>query len=155
MRSPLLFLALVLSAISTPAFADPHERVTFDPAQFATQKARIEEGLSSDQYKELARADRVAVHEALARIEQRLAGKLAMDELSEADRVAIFNDQELVNSILTNAAEDSRLVCRREKKVGSHFSTNICLTVAERRRLQERARDQIRGASRVLLPNEG
>ncbi|HUH90339.1 MAG TPA: hypothetical protein VLZ76_06750, partial [Lysobacter sp.] len=42
-----------------------------------------------------------------------------------------------LNQILARAADDSRLVCRRERPTGSKMPVNLCKTVAERRRVRE------------------
>ena len=153
MRRPILALSLSF-AILLPgiALAERHEDVKFDPALFAAQKAAIESNLSDDLYSELSRNDRDAVRGALGRIEAAVAGKASISELDDATRVEVFNDQELINTILTQAAEDSRMVCRREKKLGSNMPTNVCMTVAERRRAMERAQDQTRNFNRSSLP---
>lgn len=153
MRRPFLALPLLL-AMLLPAFAsaDEYEAVTFDPSRFAAQKAAIESDLSEGLYSELSRTNRDAVRSALARIEAAVAGKSRISELDDATRVQVFNDQELINTTLTQAAEDSRVVCRREKKLGSNMPTNVCMTVAERRRAMEHAQQQTRNFNRSSLP---
>lgn len=150
--------ALVLSlalAVTLPVLAAEHENVAFDPAAFPDQKAAIERDLRGERYAEISAADRTRVREALGRIASALEGKPSLEALAEADRVAVFNDQEFINTTLTRAAEDSRLVCRREKKVGSHFASNVCMTVAERRRAQESAQDRVREAARFPVRDGG
>lgn len=153
----LLRLALLASALMIPvaASAESHEAVTFEAAAFAEQKAAILEGLSGKKYAEISPQDRVNVRAALERIEAALATQDGVSALSDESRMQVFNDQELINTTLTAAAEDSRMVCRREKRVGSHFSSNSCRTLAERRRESERAQDRIRESNRVSLPNGG
>src|SRR3546814_17151074 len=63
--------------------------------------------------------------------------------LNEMQKRRVFNDQELINNILTSADEDSRLVCRREKKTGTHMASNQCMTVAARQRAADHARDTL------------
>ena len=73
-----------------------------------------------------------------------------MSELPERTRLEVFNEQELVNTLLTEAREDSRQVCTREKKVGSHRTTTMCKTVAERRRDMEQSQGALRTNMRVV-----
>src|SRR3546814_3041069 len=55
----------------------------------------------------------------------------------------LFPYTTLFRSILTSADEGSRLVCRREKKTGTHMASNQCMTVAERQRAADHARDTL------------
>ena len=151
-----LSLALGLALAGGHAFAAKgHEDVAFSPTAFAEQREAIERDLAGDRYAEISRSDRAAVREALGRIGQALEGKDSLDLLAEEERVAVFNDQELVNTTLTRAADDSRLVCRREKKVGTHFKSNVCMTVAERRRAQESARERLLELERLEVRQGG
>jgi len=108
---------------------------------FAEQRDRIRTDLrGGETYAEITAEDRSAVLAALERIDQKLVNK-AGSVLSETDKLAVFNDQELVNSLLVRAREDSRLICRRERPVGSNRPQNICISVAQRREARENARD--------------
>jgi hypothetical protein len=61
-----------------------------------------------------------------------------------ADQLAVvFNDQALINAILTQAGEDSRLVCTRERPVGSRRPITHCVTVAEKRRHREEVQNEM------------
>lgn len=128
--------------------ADKHQDVRFSPAGFAEQRGDLIEKLDSDLYREISDESKAQVVQALDRMQQRLDGVTSIDQLSEADKVAVFNDQELVNTLLTNAAADSRLICKREKTLGSNMRSNSCLTVAERRRRQEESQEQMRRMQR-------
>ena len=46
-----------------------------------------------------------------------------VDTLCEEDNVVLFNDQETVNTLLSKASSDSRLICRREAVIGSLRTT--------------------------------
>lgn len=81
-------------------------------------------------------------------------GDGGIQSMSQERRVAVFNDQELVNGLLTRAREDSRLVCRREKTVGSNLPVSVCHTVAERRRQSDDSRDHlVRAQAGQLIRN--
>ena len=153
LRTPLLLAAL----IAGPALAakSEHQNVSFSPAHFEAQREAIIEGIRGKTYRELSDEDRQSVLEALARMEDRLAGVDRIEQLDKRDQTAVFNDQELVNTLLTKAAADSRLVCKRERFVGSNRTTNVCITVGERQRLAEAAQEQMRGLQRSgVLPVE-
>lgn len=59
-------------------------------------------------------------------------------------RVDLFNRQEELNQILANAADDSRVICRRERPTGSKLPVNNCMTLAERRKTREGGREYLR-----------
>ena len=130
----------VLFAIASAAHADAgaSPALNLDATDFAQQRAKIESALGDGKtYAEIAPADREKVQAALGRIQAELDKVGDATRLSEADRVKVFNDQEVVNTILTQAADDSRVSCRRETQVGSHRAVTHCTTVAERRRRAE------------------
>lgn len=109
------------------------------PAEFAASRGLIERAVrESDQYRDLQEQDRLKLFEALDRMEATLAGVTAADQLDPKTRTQLYNDQELINNVLTQARDDSRMICKREKKVGSHRVTNICITAGERRRQRDR-----------------
>lgn len=95
-------------------------------------------------YSEISSADRAKVKDALNRIESQLELSGGVEGLSAEQKANVFNDQELINTLLTKASDDSRLVCRREKKVGSHRPITECMTVAERHRAYENAQKAMR-----------
>lgn len=129
-------------AVAASATAKPHVAVA--EGDFAAQRSRIEADLADGKtYAEISPADRARVRESLARISAQLNGVASVDELSEPARVAVFNDQELINEVLTQAAADSRLLCERVEKLGSHRRVTQCETVAERRRRSQQDRDNL------------
>ena len=134
MNSKLLILMLLLA----PALAPAVQAQAMTAASFGEQKARIEAALADGKsYAEINTMQRKEVTGALNRIARLLDTAGSSDGLNKRQKIRIFNDQELINTILTSAAEDSQLICRRDKPVGSHFAQDVCETVAERRRLRE------------------
>ncbi len=134
-----------------PAFS-PDKGLDVD-ATFEAQRSAILAALGDGTtYRELSTDNRGTVHGALDRISAELASVGGVDNLGEDARVRVFNDQELINGLLTGAREDSRVVCVREKQVGSHRHVNKCRTVADIRRERESSRDILRqgyGRNRV------
>ena len=111
---------------------------------FEAQRMAIQKALNDGKtYSEISYTERGEVNAALARISTALGPSGDATRLNETQKLQVFNDQELVNNILTKAGIDSRLICKREKKTGSHMPSNQCMTVAERRRAAEHARDQL------------
>jgi len=120
---------------------------------FEAQRQAIVNALGDGKtYSEISAANRHQVTESLDRISGLLGGAESVDQLPETKKVEIFNEQEKVNTLLTQAHDDSRLVCTREKKVGSHRATNNCMTVAERRRAREQTENAMINNRGYKLP---
>jgi hypothetical protein len=106
--------------------------------QFEKQKATILQDIKDDTvYSEISHKDANIVRDALNRMSENLQGVSDLSEMTVDQRAALYNDQELVNTVLTMAENDSRMVCRRRGRLGTNFKTTICETVAERRERQE------------------
>ncbi len=133
---PAICLALLL-AVPAAALAkknDQHRELRLEPGAFAEQKQSIENELAGgDLYREIGEEERGQVLSTLQRMANLLQDKPSIDGLPDELRVKLFNDQELVNRILTQAAKDSQLSCRKEHRTGSRVPTVICKTVAQRR----------------------
>lgn len=157
----LSLLALLLPATaaanigSGPQAFKPDKGLDLE-ASFSEQRAAINKALGDGEtYSEMQPDDVRAVQVSLDRIDRMLGTSQSVDQLDPATRVEVFNEQEKVNTLLTNAHRESRLVCRREKPTGSHRPTTLCLTVAERRRQREAANDFFRYNPRAQGPVEG
>lgn len=112
---------------------------------FEAQRAAILQALADGKtYSEMAPQERATVEASLARISRLLEGVPDVHGLHEADKVEVFNEQEKVNTRLTKARRDSRVICRREKPTGSHRPVNMCATVAERERATDAAQEMMR-----------
>jgi hypothetical protein len=137
--------AVILAvAFAAPANANP-PIVTADPQMFWQQREAIMADIAAgERYRELAAIDRVEVMRALDRIEALLGEKDSIAELTPAQRAELMNAQEIANTLLTTAAADSRLICTRERPVGSRMLTTTCKTVAERRSEREESQELMR-----------
>ena len=135
-RCTLLLLALAASPLALGKNAP--QAIELTPSQFAESRADIEREIGkTKRYSELTRSQREEVSRALDRMESALAKAKSVEDLDAATKTQLFNDQELVNNVLTKAFDDSRLICKREKRVGSHRISNTCITVGERRRQRD------------------
>ncbi|HET6603088.1 MAG TPA: hypothetical protein VFG21_02585 [Xanthomonadaceae bacterium] len=141
-----LMVWIMLLAVAGAASAkDAISERKLNPQDFAEAKRYvINEMRTSKNYLEMSKSNRERVVEALDRMEARLDGVASVDELSENERVALFNDQELVNTLLSKGAEDSRLVCTRSRRTGSNRAQTVCHTVAERERMTRDGREAMR-----------
>jgi hypothetical protein len=76
-------------------------------------------------------------------------------ELGPEERIALYNDQELITATLNNDQKD-RVICKREVRVGSRLPTTECMTVAEREARAKLARENTEGTQRnVCVPGVG
>lgn len=143
--------ALLLAASAT-VMAN-QQQVELDEGNFGKQRAEIEKDLADGKtYAEISSSDRTKVRESLARIGDRLQGVDSVDSLDMQTKVDLFNEQEKVNTILTQAAADSRMVCDRDMPTGSRMRKTTCQTVAERNRRAEADRDHLRKVQNGIGP---
>ena len=151
MSKTLLMALLFGFASAASATVDPPVSVT--EGSFAAQARVIEKALSDGQtYAEMSRAERDEVRSILGRMADRLEGVDSVEQMSEEDRLALFNDQERVNAMLVKGYADSRLVCDKRGRTGSHFRETKCQTVAERRRRAEADQASMRALQRSPVP---
>lgn len=119
------------------------------------QLALVETAIGTEHYSEIGEADRMAVRDALGRIRAHVGGNPSADGLSPDIRTAVFNDQELVNNIMTRAHADSRMVCERVRLTGSNRREQACMTVAQKRDLKDNSQDILRTWNRWNMRRPG
>ncbi len=144
--------AVLLSGLALVSTASASRgKDVFVPGQPLQQQiARIEVELKDGEtYSELKQDERTRVNDALARMRAAVEQYPARDSMPEPVQTQVFNDQQVVNTVLTQAREDSRLICQREKPIGSNRTTTQCMTVAERARQKERAQQDMRQVMRA------
>src|SRR3546814_2693632 len=109
-------LALLVLIAGTTMASERGTRVDVEE-QFAAQRTQILEELGDGEtYSEIKSADLEKVKSALARISATLEQSGGVARLGEEQKVAVFNDKELLKNILTEAGENSRLACTRVKR---------------------------------------
>lgn len=142
---PMLALAALTANAKIDSGSDGAATKVNLSGSFDEQRAEILRDLDGGKvYAEITPKERGEVKDALARIASALQAPSGVEGLSDEEKTRVFNDQQVINSILTRAGADSRLICTREKKVGTHRPTTQCLTVAERRRMTEAGQDLMR-----------
>jgi len=134
----LLCLALFFAGGALAASKSKLSDVRIQANQFSEYREALETELrGGETFREMTASDRGEVRAILQRMDETLSGVESVDALAPAAKIALFNDQERLRVLLGQAEEDSRLICRREKVVGSNMAKSVCLTVAERRRARE------------------
>jgi hypothetical protein len=146
-------LMVLLLGFSSAASATAEPAVSVTEGSFAAQARAIEKSLADGKtYAEMSRAERDEVRSILGRMADRLEGVQNVEELPEGDRLELFNDQERVNAMLVKGYADSRLVCDKRGRTGTHFRETKCQTVAERRRRAEADQNSMRALQRSPVP---
>ena len=157
MTKSLLFVLMFGCSVSAmAATAKPNVSVTEDG--FAAQVRAIEKDLSDGKtYAEMSRTEREEVRGLLDRMAERMKGFDSVEQMPEDERLALFNDQERVNAMLVKGYSDSRVVCDKRGRTGTHFKETNCQTVAERRRRTEEDQQNLRTLrdGQSNLPKEG
>jgi hypothetical protein len=109
------------------------------PEQVELIQKQLDDG---ETYAEIAAADRSNVKASLARLAAIV--NESGGSLNPQQKTQLLNEQNTINQILSQAAADSRLVCRRESQIGSLRTTTQCKSVAERRRDAQEAQETMR-----------
>lgn len=142
--------ALLLAMSTAQARPKPGQEV-FEPGKpLGEQIDRIEKDLNDGEtYSELKADQRSRVRQSLSRLRsvtERYPDGTAMPETTKVEQL---NDQQIVNTVLTQAREDSRLICKREKATGSNRATTQCMTVAQRERAKVTGQKTLDDAQRL------
>ncbi|WP_313179493.1 hypothetical protein [Stenotrophomonas sp.] len=138
-RITMVVMLLGLSAAAQAASEKPVVQMDRQ-APVAEQVRQVEKALDNGEYAEISADDRAQVRQSLERITLRVGDRQTAQELPPAVQNEVFNDQERINTILTRAHADSRLVCQHTRTTGSNMPKSRCLTVAERRRIEEKGK---------------
>jgi hypothetical protein len=86
--------------------------------------------------------ERDTIERALAEMEDIFAAAGSVDKMKQDDKVKLFNDQEIVNSILTRRDKD-RVICEDKPKLGSHVRTTSCHTYGQQEDARRGSKDQM------------
>lgn len=149
-RLTLAAITATLLMASGMAQAAPKAEVFEAGKPLSEQIQRIEiEMNDGETYSELRLEERSRVREALGRMRGTIEQYPNQGSIPEQAKAALFNDQQVVNTVLTRAREDSRLICRREKAIGSNMASTQCVTVAQRERMKVDAQKNMGQAQRV------
>ena len=140
-------LATLLCAFAFPALAERQAQIG-DVSEFLDYQRTVRSKIEDGKYGKFSRSEINRLDRAQNTMFKLLTGKESTDELSEKERMEVFNAQQEVQALLAENDQD-KVTCRREKSVGSHFRRSNCKTQAQREREAEAARtsmqDRVRG----------
>ena len=144
MNRKILALAAML-LFATSVSADNAQQapsvVIKDVAKFLDYQRDVRDDVKSSKFKHMDESSKEKLLAAQDEIFGLLKGKKSIDELTHEQQVELYNAQNLVAGILTDAELD-RPVCKREKRVGSNMATTVCTT---KRQMDEHKDDIQRG----------
>ena len=146
-KAALLISGILFLGIATTTFAS--ERV-LQPEAVISQQQQIRTDLQAGTgaYAKLSPAKREALLAQQDRLLELLQPQTPPVALDEAQRAEAFAAIDAIQAAGTPAVavasnDDDTLVCKREKTLGSNFSTKVCRTKAQIRFDQENARGNL------------
>ncbi|HEY0504491.1 MAG TPA: hypothetical protein VGD42_13490 [Lysobacter sp.] len=147
-----LFVALAFSSFGAMA-DDSSERTPLDIPAITTQQKQIQADILAERgpYKALPASKRMELLSRQASMMRVLEGKTSASQLTEDERVEVFNTLEWMEVAINQESDDERMICRREKALGSTRTTRVCRTAAQEREAKERAREQMEGMRGVEI----
>lgn len=98
---------------------------------FATVSAWVREQMSDGgRYSYVTASERTRVNQRLDQMSEIFRRTPVVDQMSDDEKVQMFNYQEEVNGILAKR-DNERLVCKNVKPIGSNIPTRQCVTAGE------------------------
>lgn len=136
-----LILGVLLLASMAAHADDVAGRPPLQISAITTQQKQIRDDAIAQRgrYKDMPAATRVDLLSKQAELLAMIEGKTTSADLSPQEQVEVFNRLEWIEAAINNA-EDERMVCKREKTIGSTRLTRVCRTVAQEREAREAAR---------------
>jgi hypothetical protein len=134
--------ALCLAAsLSFSALADDAIVITWTPEGLRTAQDALKRDLAAKKsgYDHLSEAEKQTILRKQEAIYAMADGRTSFDGLNDEDKRRLANAVEEVRALVAKA-EDSRMICERVRVIGSNRPENKCITVGDRRRIREKAR---------------
>lgn len=130
------------------AFADSKQ--SLDLGKVIQQQKQIRSDLmASKEYRGLSEAQRTELLSRQDSVLRMFEGKQSADELTQDQKMQAFNDLEWIEATL-NGAEKDRLICKRERAIGTNRLTRVCRTPEQIERERERARQEMDRSERNM-----
>lgn len=142
----------VLAVIATVMLAGTaHAAHTpLDISKVVSQQEQIRADVMArkGRYKDMPSATRDELLSKQHKLLEMLDGKKTPGDLTEDQRMSAFNTLEWIEAAINND-QDERMVCTRERTVGSNRITRVCRTESQMKEARERARDQMLSSGRA------
>ena len=157
-----LALACLVAFAAMPALAiEPDNQVTpmtvnsADRTEFqaTAEEVRAEMG-EGGRFEFVNAAERAKLEEALRKMDLLFQTHESVAEMNKTDQVELFNQQEIINAILKNRDSD-RIICKREKKLGSNLGQTQCMSYGERERIRRESQQELNRIQHGGATNNG
>lgn len=130
-----MILALVLAFLALPALAKKEVAEAAVNASnrdaFETVSAWVRDQMrEGGRYAHVTPTERTRVDTRLVEMEGLFQKYPAVDQMSDDDKLKMFNYQEEVNAILAHR-DSERLICKNVKPIGSNIPVKQCMTAGE------------------------
>lgn len=148
MRNLRFCLAAIIVAFSMSA----HANKPLEIAKIVTQQREIRADLmaGTGRYKQMPTSKREEILKKQDDLLRMLEGKETSDDLSTDQRMAAFNNLEWIEAAINDEVGE-RMVCRRERTIGSNRITRVCRTEAQMEAERELARDELDRGDRQMI----
>lgn len=136
----------VLAAVLAMATAFPAWAESASPSldEIRAQQTELRDAASAGDgiFEDYPRSDRKKLVEKQDAVLAMIEGKQTVDQLDPPVRMDVFNRLEEIRA-LVEQAEDSRMVCEYEKRIGTNMKTRVCRTVAQQREQMRQAQEHL------------
>jgi hypothetical protein len=144
-RGVLVALTLLVATLTAIAKENYHE-TTFNadtPEKFKAVAEDVRKEMEpGGRYDQVKAKERVTIERALTEMEGLFEATGGVANMKQDDKVKLFNDQEVVNSILTKRDND-RVICEDAPKLGSHVRSTNCHTYGQAEDARKGTKDQM------------
>ena len=143
LNATLVAIALVLAALPAAAKENYHEKTlnadTREKFQAVAESVH-NEMQPGGRYEYVKPQERATIERSLAEMDALFAATGGVEHMKQDDKVKLFNEQEVVNSILTRRDRD-RVICEDKPKLGSHVRTTNCHTYGQEEEARRGSQD--------------
>lgn len=151
---PLAF-AVLLAACTAPVWAQDSGVDDNVPAILKTQHTlRTKLDNPTGEYSRFSPDDLNKMRHAQDRIFQMLDGVTSLDQLKQDQKIALSNELDQVKATLTQN-EGNRLICYREKRIGTNLLEKRCETVDEREARAHQSQQEMQDMAREVQNRSG
>ena len=159
-RRLMLALSVSLFLCSATAFAAGTETQSQDAPQTASEILQFQKELRTKldnptgEYSRFSEADVAKMKRAQDNVFSVLSGVDSLDQLSLDQKTSLSNSLDVIKATLL-ADEGNRLICHRERKIGTNIVAKRCETVAEREARAKAAQEQMREMAPTVQTKSG
>jgi hypothetical protein len=143
LNATLVAMALVLAVLPAVAKENYHEKTlnadTREKFQAVADSVRTEMQ-PGGRYEYVKPQERATIERSLAEMDALFTATGGVENMKQDDKIKLFNEQEVVNSILTRRDRD-RVICEDKPKLGSHVRTTNCHTYGQEEEARRGSQD--------------